>query len=143
MGLIEAALPRHGSQNRWFKRLAPRVIQFVLAALGALCLVDPLVSGTANFEIAAPSLLPTTSENLRVKVTPIGLAGPAGGDRVVVARFDGHAIAVPVVTFDLFEVSARIEVFDVTQYEQPPVAQRIVYVSPFARRQLFTTGVQF
>lgn len=138
-----AVLLARQSISAWLEKVMPAAVRLALAALGTACLVDPVISGTANFSVRAPTDHQALLDNLRVRITPVGATGPAGGNRNVVARFDAHSIAVPIVTFEMFEVSARIEVFDITQSEQPALRNNIVYVSPITRRQLRTQQVEF
>jgi hypothetical protein len=119
------------------------VIRLCVGVVGFACLIDPLISGNGILLVRAPPESSTTlPENLRARIVPLGLLGPAGGDYIIVSRFDGRGMAAVPVSFHAFEVSARVDVFDVSRPE-PVVATTIVCVSPFVRRQLWPRLVDF
>ena len=125
------------------KRLLNAVVRFGVGVVGTACLIDPLISGTGILLVRAPQGSSTTlSENLRVRIVPLSLLGPAGGDYIVVSQFDGRGMAAVPVSFHVFEVSAQVDVFDVSRPE-PVVETKIVYVSPFVRRQIWSQIVEF
>jgi len=122
----------------WLNRAVHTIIGLV--AVGGL--VDPWIAGSASVTIHAPTEFPTTKDNLRVRVIPVGFSGPAGGDRTVYAAFDSRGVAEVTVLMRALETRTEIEIIDRSSPSQV-VANTSVYISPFVRHQLATKLVVF
>jgi hypothetical protein len=81
-------------------------------------------------------------DNLSVRAIPQGFLGLAGGDRITTTRFDDTGTALIQSHLQFLETRVILEVIDQTRPE-PSVANRDVYVSPWARHQLSTVHVTF
>jgi hypothetical protein len=122
----------------WAHKLAHIAISVFAVAL----LVEPIIPGTAGLTITVPvhAPYPTLRENLRVRVAPVGIQGPAGGDRTVDAAFDNNGTVDVVSKIDPLETRVEVDVYDVTQPDQV-LWHKLVWVSPFVRCQLLSKTI--
>jgi len=125
----------------WIKTVAEIVLSFV--AIEAL--IEPLIPGFAVITVRVPVTVAGSGsvlEHVQARVVPIGLHGPAGGDRIVYAIFDRDGVAEVVSELKFFETHVTIEVFDITQPEDV-LKSATVYISPFVKRQLSSKTISF
>ena len=120
-----------------------RAVAWLIVGMVAVgTLVDPMIAGRAALTVDAPTRFPTTRDNLRVRMVPLGFGGYAGGDRTVYSAFDASGVAEVSVDMEPFETWLKAEVID--QLEPTKVvAVRQIYVSPFVRRQWSKGSVVF
>ncbi len=124
--------------SAWLKR----AIQVVAVFVATGCIVDPLIPGTANLTIHAPSAIPMTLDTLVVETIPVGLLGEAGGERTCYDVFDARGISQVTVKLGLLETRVKLRVFDKSAPSRSIITES-VYVSPFVRSQLTTKVVHF
>ena len=125
----------------WIRILAHVALGFIAAA----CFIDPLIPGVANLTIEFPPErlnYPTLFEHLRVRVVPVGLGGPAGGDRIIDATFDRDGSVQVLSNLAFLETSVTIQVYDETRPSET-IKSANVYISPFVRRQLLSKTITF
>ncbi len=139
--IFQLGAPSSPKLNAWIKTLSGAA----LSLIGAACMLDPLIPGSATLTIKVPSdasTYPTLLENLRVRVAPVGLLGQPGGNRISYAKFGDDGSAEVVSELSFLETHVTIQIFDETRPLEA-VKSATVYVSPFVRRQLVTKTITF
>ena len=113
------------------------VAEIALSYIAIAAVLDPLVPGFPVLTVHLPSATVASRllEHLRLRVTPVGLRGVPGGNRVTYASFDSRGKALIVPEMSMLETHVNIEVFDLTQPTQI-LDSATVYISPFAKRQI-------
>ena len=126
-----------------FRSRTEKVIRMIIMTIALAVLLDPLISGTAGLTVTAhfaPASYPTLSENLRVRVIPVGARGAAGADRTVDAAFDKDGTVDVVSKIAVLETRVEIDVYDLTQPDRV-LRHTVIWLSPFVRCQLLTKTV--
>jgi hypothetical protein len=109
------------------------------------CLLDPLIPGYSHLTVSIPensNAYPSTSvmPNLRLRVTPTGILGPAGGDRIEYIQFDGTGSSEVTAKLGFLETAVRLQLFDQTRPTEI-LKSMTVYVSPFIRQRMISKKI--
>jgi hypothetical protein len=86
---MEACFPDSPKLQHWVKLTT----KIAVVAIAATCLLDPIIPGSADVTVSIAADSPIYAktgvmDNLRLRVAPTGLAGPAGGGRIDYVAFD-------------------------------------------------------
>jgi len=141
--VIELFFPNLPKLHTW----VARGTKIALGVVAAGCLLDPMIPGYAELTVSIPEnshAYPSTSimPNLRLRVAPTGIVGPAGGDRIEYVQFDSTGSSEVTAKMSFLETAVALELFDQTRPTEI-LKSMTVYVSPFVRQRVISKKITF
>lgn len=141
--LIQACFPDSLKLQHWVKLTT----KIAVIAGAATCWLDPLIPGSAALTVSVPAnsaIYPKTGvmDNLRLRVAPTGLAGPAGGGRIDHVAFDATGSTEVTAKMTFLETALNLQLYDQTDPDH--ILRSVnIYISPFVRQRIFSKKFTF
>ena len=140
---MEACFPDSPKLQHWVKLTT----KIAVVAIAATCLLDPIIPGSADVTVSIAADSPIYAktgvmDNLRLRVAPTGLAGPAGGGRIDHVAFDASGSTEVAAKMTFLETALNLELYDQTD-PQHILRSVTIYISPFVRQRIFSKKFTF
>jgi hypothetical protein len=141
--LTHACFPNSPKLQHWVK------LTTKIAMIGgaATCWLDPLIPGSAALTVSVPATSAIYArigvmDNLRLRVAPTGVAGPAGGERIDHVAFDATGSTEVIAKMTFLETALNLEIYDQTDPDH--ILRSVnIYISPFVRQHMFSKQFTF